>query len=235
MLISGIQKLSLLDFPDTPACIVFKLGCNFRCGLCHNPEFVRTEEVRKIRKACIPEENIFEFLTQRKGFIEGVVITGGEPTIQHDLIPFIREIRNRGFKVKLDSNGSRPEILRKVIEEMLVDYIAMDMKISLDRYKEITPRCVAPEKIRESIRLLIESKIPYEFRSTLIKELHDDKTLKHMSQEIKGAKKIYFQEFRPARTLDPMYGHLTPFTQEEMKTIAHKIFASCVEEAHVRT
>jgi len=234
MLISGIQKLTFIDFPDTPACIVFTLGCNFRCGMCHNPEFVLTEEVLKLKDSCIPEEAFFKFLNQRKGLLEGVVITGGEPTIMHDLIPFIEKVKKEGFKVKLDSNGSRPDIIEKIIQMNVIDYIAMDIKITPDRYKELTPRCVKPEKIKQSVRTIINSGIDHEFRTTMIKEFHDKKTLKDMATEIKGAKRLYLQAFRPDHTLDPTFKQYTPFSVEEMNDIANSVFHANVGEVGVR-
>ncbi|MAG11819.1 MAG: anaerobic ribonucleoside-triphosphate reductase activating protein [Parcubacteria group bacterium] len=234
MLISGIQKLTLIDFPDTPACIVFTLGCNFRCGMCHNPEFVLTEKVLKLKDSCIPEEAFFEFLNQRKGMIEGVVITGGEPTIMYDLIGFIEKIKEMGFKVKLDSNGSRPDIIEKIIQMGVIDYIAMDIKITPERYKELTPRCVKPEKIKQSIRTIINSGIDHEFRTTMIKEFHDIETLKKMASEIQGAQRIYLQPFRPENTLDPAYKQYESFSNEEMENIAHTIFNPHVGEVGVR-
>ncbi len=234
MLISGIQKLSLLDFPDTPACIVFTPGCNFRCGMCHNPEFVLPEKILQIKDSFIPEDAFFAFLQQRKDMLEGVVITGGEPTLMGDLIPFTQKIKNMGFKVKLDSNGSLPQILQKIIDKKIIDYIAMDIKSDPDEYETVAGLCMKPERIRTSIKTIINSGIPHEFRSTLIKEIHTPQILRKMAQEIRGAQNIFLQSFRSEHTLDPAFKQMTSFDEDEMKSIADTIFAPTVKNASVR-
>ena len=234
MLISGVQKLSLIDYPDTPACVVFTLGCNFRCGMCHNPEFVLPEYVVKLKESCISEEAFFSFLDTREGLIEGVVITGGEPTVMGDLVPFIQKIKKKGYKVKLDSNGSRPDVLKHIIVHNMVDYIAMDLKTVPELYTHEVQRCTPPKNIRESIRYIIDSGIDHEFRTTAIKEVHDHEVLTKMAQEIKGAQNFYLQEFRPGHTLDPAYAHMTPFEFDEMKGIAQDVFEQHVGHVGVR-
>ncbi len=234
MLISGIQKISLIDFPDTPACIVFTPGCNFRCGMCHNPEFVLPEEILKIKDSFIPEGAVLRFLRARKGMLEGVVITGGEPTIQGDLLTFMKKIRDEGLKIKLDSNGARPEILEQVIEQQLVDYIAMDLKHIPEKYQGVSGRCVQPEKIRSSIRTIVNSGVDHEFRTTVIKEIHTPEIMKKMAREVEGAQNLYLQAFRPGKTLDPAYGTLTTYKDAKLTEFARDIFSPHVMHADVR-
>jgi pyruvate formate lyase activating enzyme len=233
MLISGIQKFSLLDFPEKTSCIIFTPGCNFRCGYCHNPEFVLPDKIQKLRNTFIPEKNILNFLAQRINLLDGVVISGGEPTLMPDLIPFIYKIKEMGFLVKLDTNGNRPEVIREIIAKKIVDYIAMDIKTSLTEYQNLVGKFVKPNNILESIRLLITNDIDYEFRSTLIKEIHSSNTLEVMSDMIGGAKKIYLQTFRPDHTLDEEFQNYHPFEKKEMDSIV-LTFKKNVQEVYIR-
>ena len=184
MIISGIQRFTLLDFPGKIACIVFTGGCNYRCGFCHNPEFVLPEELAKLSKSFIPEVAALNFLKKRRGMLEGVVISGGEPTIMPDLEDFIMKVRDLGFAVKLDSNGNRPEVLRSLIDKGLVDYIAMDFKTSLPDYRSLVGQWADEMKLRESIELLKQGDVDYEFRTTLIREVHTPEILKIMSKTL---------------------------------------------------
>lgn len=234
MLISGVQKITLLDFPEKTACVVFTPGCNFRCGYCHNPEFVLPEEIKKIRQSFIAEAAFFNFLKSRKNFLEGVVITGGEPTLMPDLLEFVKKIKAMGFLVKIDSNGSRPEILKTMIEEGLLDYIAMDIKTTLRKYPELVGDMVPPENIKKSLQLIMNSQVPYEFRSTILPCLHPPEILKGMARLIKGADKYYLQTFRPGRTLDPKLAKAASYTKTQMEKIAKEIFAPVVKQVEVR-
>lgn len=233
MIISGVQKFTLLDFPEKIACIIFTGGCNYRCGFCHNPEFVLPEELAKISKNFISEEAVLNFLKERRGLLQGVVITGGEPTIMPDLEAFIVKVRALGFAVKLDSNGNRPEVLRTLIEKKLVDYIAMDFKTSLDEYQKLVGSGAKAENILESINLLKEGKIEYEFRSTLIREIHTPEILEAMSETLDSAKRLYLQTFRNGITLDPSFRGFHPFSSDEMESIAD-LFRKNVETVLVR-
>lgn len=216
MLISGIQKFSILDYPEKTSCIVFTPGCNFRCGYCHNPEFVLPEQIQQIKASFIDEHIFFKFLDTRKGLLDGVVITGGEPTIHHDLKGFIEKVKLRGFLVKLDTNGSNPDMVRDLMNNRLVDYIAMDVKTSIDQYPVVVGKRVAPEKMQESIDLLLSSHIPYEFRTTLLQELHTHDVLEKMAVTMKGASTLYLQTFRPGITLDPGFGSYHAFTHDQL-------------------
>ena len=233
MIISGIQKFTLLDFPGKIACIIFTGGCNYRCGFCHNPEFVLLEELAKISKNFIPEVAVLNFLEERRGLLQGVVITGGEPTIMPDLEKFIVKVRALGFAVKLDSNGNRPEILQSLIKKGLVDYIAMDFKTSLPEYQSLVGKWADEKKLQESIDILKEGKVDYEFRTTLICEIHTPEILEAMRETLAGAKRLYLQTFRSGITLDPAFKDFHPFSSDEMEDIA-KLFRKDVGEVFVR-
>jgi len=233
MIISGIQRFTLLDFPGKIACIIFTGGCNYRCGFCHNPEFVLPEVLAKIRGSFIPEEAALNFLKQRQGMLEGVVITGGEPTIMPDLEAFIVGVRDLGFAVKLDTNGNRPAVLRSLIGQGLLDYVAMDFKTSLPQYRALVGQWADEAKLRESIELLKEGGVEYEFRTTLIREEHTPAILNAMRDTLAGAKRLYLQAFRSGITLDPAFKDLHSFTPGEMQDIA-QLFSGSVEEVFIR-
>lgn len=222
MLLSGIQQSTLLDYPDKTACIVFTPGCNFRCGFCHNPEFVLPENIIKIKDDFIPEAVFFNFLDKRRGLLDGVVVSGGEPTIAADLLPFMKKIKDLGFLVKLDTNGHRPDVLRKLLDEKVLDYIAMDVKTGLNNYKTLVSHFMKPELIKESIELIKQSGVDYEFRSTLIKEVHSAILLDEMSELIRGAKRWYLQTFRPGHTLDVLFRECTSFSEDELLDLTKK-------------
>lgn len=233
MLISGITKLTLLDFPEKTACIIFTAGCNFRCGYCHNPEFVLLERLKEIEKGFIPETVIFNFLKRRQGMLQGVVITGGEPTLQPDLSDFIRKVRSLGYAVKLDTNGNRPEVLRALLEEGLLDYVAMDFKTDFVFYPELSGKGADPRAVKESFELLREGSVPYEFRTTLVQEIHTDAVLREMRQQLIGVKRYYLQPFRSDIVLHPKFEGMHAFSDEEMEQLAD-FFAEVVDEVGIR-
>lgn len=222
MLISGIQPSTLLDYPEKTACIVFTPGCNFRCGYCHNPEFVLPENIIKLKNDFIPEQSFFNFLSRRKGLLDGVVISGGEPTTAADLIPFMKKIKAAGFLVKLDTNGNRPDIIKHALEKKVVDYIAMDLKTSLTHYQTLVGKLAQPDAIKQSIDLIKNSGIDYEFRSTLLKEVHSAILLDEMSEQIQGARRWYLQTFRPGHTLDTAYQNYHCFSEQELLQLTNK-------------
>ncbi len=234
MLISGVQKFTMLDFPEQTACILFTPGCNFRCGYCHNPEFVIPEKIKQIRDTFIPEESFFAFLETRKELLDGVVISGGEPTLMPDLIWFMTRVKDMGFKVKLDTNGNRPEVIKEALEKKLVDFIAMDIKTSPSCYESLVGKQVNVENLKKSITLIMESGIDYEFRSTLIKEIHNQETLESMGKMIQGAKILHLQPFRPEHTLNPSFELKHPFSAQEMKDVA-KVFSKFVQTVEIRS
>ena len=165
MRIGGFQRLSLIDFPGLVAATVFTQGCNFRCGYCHNPELV----IPDLFQVPITPEVILDYLNSRRGKLEGVVITGGEPTLQSGLVDFIVKIKTMGFSLKLDTNGSHPEVLASLFSLKLLDYVAMDIKSSLKNYAKAASIACDTAKIQESIQIIIDSGIPYQFRTTTVK------------------------------------------------------------------
>ncbi len=201
MLIGGYQKLTLIDYPGKIAATVFTVGCNFRCPFCHNPELVKPVTYNPQPNTL--EKEFFVFLKKRRGQLEGICITGGEPTIQPDLINFIKKIKKLGFLVKLDSNGTRPDVLRKVIAGKLVDFIAMDIKNTLKKYAETCGSKVDIERIKLSVDLIRNSRLPYEFRTTAVPGLHTKKDFEEITKWLKGADSYYLQEYREFRILDP--------------------------------
>lgn len=210
----GFEKITLIDYPGKIACVVYTIGCNFRCPYCHNPELV-DETVETI----ITEEEILDFLDKRKVMIDGVVITGGEPTMHPELLDFMRKVKEKGFLVKLDSNGTNPAFLRKAIDENLVDYLAMDIKSPLSKYSQTVARPVDIDAIRESISLLISGGVDYEFRTTLIKALVSPQDIEEIGEEIAGAKKYYLQKFIPTKLLNPQFRKKVTYDDEELKRL----------------
>ena len=186
----GIDKLSLLDYDEKLSCVLFAKACNFRCPFCHNGLTVLESETY------IPFDQIIEFLNSRKGKLDAVVVTGGEPTLMDDIVEKITKIKSMGFLVKLDTNGTRPEVIKELLDNNLLDYIAMDIKNSLAMYP-ITTGCksINSEKIKESIKLIQNSGIDYEFRTTLVNEFHSLESIKEMGELVKGSKKLYLQQF----------------------------------------
>ncbi len=206
MKIHGLNKLTLLDYPGHMACLIFTGACNYRCPFCHNASLVLNPN----SQPAISEEEIFAFLQSRKGILEGVCISGGEPTLQADLPEFIRKVRAMGFHVKLDTNGSRPGILKALLEESLLDYVSMDIKNAPSKYLTTIgipsdPQTPADNLITDSVRqsaeLLMQSSIPYEFRTTVVKELHAEEDLLTIGKWLNGARAYYLQSFRDSETL----------------------------------
>ena len=200
MNIGGFQKLTLIDYPGKLAATVFTVGCSFRCPFCHNPELVLGSQFSVHSDK---EKEFFKFLKTRIGKLDGVCITGGEPTIQPDIIEFIKKVKKLGFAVKLDSNGTRPDVLRRVIREKLVDFIAMDIKNHLEKYDKTTDTKVDKERIRLSVDLIRNSGINYEFRTTVVPGLHVEEDFLAIAQWLKGAKAYWLQEFKNSKLIDP--------------------------------
>jgi len=218
MVISGFQKLTLVDYPAHTACLIFTQGCNFRCPFCHNRDLVEGF----ISKAEIDEDEIFKYLDKRKGLIDGVCISGGEPLLQKDIAIFMKLIKDKGYKIKLDTNGSKPEILKKLIEENLVDYVAMDVKNSFDNYgKTSGVKNLDISNIKQSIEILKESNIDYEFRTTVVKELHDFKKIKEIVSYLGKNVKYYLQNYRDCETV--LVSGFHGFEKEELLDIKNKL------------
>lgn len=198
MVIQGLQKLTLLDFPGHTACTVFTAGCNFRCPFCHNASLVTHVDADPV----CTEDAFFSFLEKRQGLLDGVAVTGGEPLLQKDIIPFLKKIRALGFAVKLDTNGSRPDVLMQIIETGLADYVAMDVKNTREKY----PLTAGIDEsmlddIDKSIDYLLKNKVDYEFRTTLVKNFHTEEDIAAMAKRLQGAKRWFLQSFKDSGDL----------------------------------
>ena len=226
MKISGIQKLTLLDFPGRVACTIFTPGCNFRCPFCHNALLVfnRTDE--------IPEEEVLDFLKKRAGILDGICITGGEPLLQKDIAQFIRKVRDLGYLVKLDTNGTFPELLGELLGEKLVDYVAMDIKSSRKNYHIAAGTdSVDIGKINESINLLKSSGIPHEFRTTTVKGIHTKEDFEDIADWLAGEENYFIQQYKVS---DDMIGdEFESFSKEELESF-REIVAKSVRNVSLR-
>ncbi len=193
MKIGGLQPVTLLDYPRKVAAIIFASGCNMRCPFCYNSNLVLPSQIGLSQ--LLDKKQVLDFLVRRKKYLEGVVITGGEPTLQPGLLAFCRKIKKLGYEIKLDTNGLRPEILQKLLDAKLIDYIAMDIKGPLSQYKKFCGAAIDGKKIKASIKLVMASGLPYEFRSTLVKGLHTKEDIAKMARVIKGASLYYLQNY----------------------------------------
>ena len=202
MIFGGLQKQSLIDFPGKISCVLFASGCNFTCPYCHNPELARGQIKPS---AVLKEENIYDFLDKRKGFLDGVVISGGEPTLHRDLSTICDNIRKRGYPIKPDTNGSRPEILEQLIRNRSVDYIAMDIKTDPSAYPREISGNQNTVNILESIALIMAAGIPYEFRTTCVKPFVDQPIIDKILHAIQGARCYVLQQFKDETVLSPEY------------------------------
>lgn len=220
MLFPALTPFTLLDYPGHVACVVYLPGCNFRCGYCHNPQFVLPSQLRGTLEGAIDEEQLFSFLEKRRGLLDGVVLCGGEPTMHHSLPAFASRLQSMGFLVKLDTNGSNPDMLASLLEHRLVDYVAMDFKVPLEQYHRVDQRRGTQLAVARSIRLLVESDLPSTFRTTVLREWHRATDLLCMARQLHGAARWSLQEFRPSRTLDPSYASYSPWTREEIQSLS---------------
>ena len=216
MLISGLQKLTLLDYPGTVACTVFTGGCNFRCPFCHNAALVLPELVGRENQ----EEKVLSFLKKRQGVLEGVAVTGGEPLLHADMPEFLAKVRALGFKIKLDTNGSFPDRLIEIVNAGLVDRVAMDIKNPPELYaKTVGLEKLDLEAVERSKNFLLEGRVEYEFRTTAVKGLHSAESIADAAKWIEGAKEYYLQQFKDSGQLLAGSG-LGAFSEEEMKLLA---------------
>jgi len=218
MKIGGLQKVTLIDFPASIAAIIFVKGCNFACPFCFNRDLVLGT------LPTIPQRTVLSFLRKRKKVLDGVVITGGEASLQPDLEQFIYKIKKLGYKIKLDTNGALPEVTQSLLRKKLLDYVALDIKASFDeKYaKAVGKEGFDPSVIVETIRLLLKSKIPFEFRTTVVPGIHNQKTLIEMAKQLKkiiGRKGMpwLWQNFQPKNCLNPEFEKRKPYKKEEMK------------------
>lgn len=212
MRIGGFQKLTLVDFPGKVAATVFTQGCNFRCGYCHNPELVCPESFGPL----IPAQQVLDELKNRQGKLQGVVITGGEPTLQKGLVDFIAQVKKFDFAVKLDTNGSHPEVLTHLIDLRMIDYIAMDIKTSLTKYSQFCD----PKNIQESIEIILGSGLPHQFRTTVVKTLCSLEDFFDIRNAIQGTNQYVLQAFTLApKMVDPSLGRQDQYTPEEFESL----------------
>jgi pyruvate formate lyase activating enzyme len=235
MIIGGLQKNSLLDYPGKISAIIFTQGCNFRCHFCYNPMLVWPIKSDKNKdKPCakgqekdqfrLDEADLFHFLKKRAGKIDAVVISGGEPTIHSDLPKFIDRIKKIGYLIKLDTNGTNPEMLLKLMRGGLLDYIAMDIKTSFEKYEKAVGIKCDLKKIEKSVKLIMASNLKYEFRTTLAPGLVDSDDLLEISQIIKGADQWFLQKFRPEKNiLNPEFDFARPYSDSDIKKVSRRV------------
>lgn len=227
MRIAGLQKMTLLDFPERIACTVFLPGCNLRCPFCHNASLV----LRPGEQPMMEQDELLAFLEGRKGKLDGVCITGGEPTLHKDLPLLIRSIKNMGFQVKLDTNGSDPVMLCSLLENNLLDYVAMDIKNSPERYAETCGGVNILPQVQQSAKLLMERAVPYEFRTTVCHPLHDEESIRAIAQWLQGAKQYFLQSFVDSGDL--IGQGMNALTSEEMDTLRQAAL-SYIPNTHIR-
>src|SRR3989344_4985648 len=219
-MIKGLQKTTLIDFPGKIACTIFLGGCNMRCGYCYNSDLV----LRQNEMPTISKEEFLDFLEKRKKFLEGVCITGGEPTMHKELPELCSDIKKAGFAVKLDTNGTNPEMLGLLIEKKLLDYIAMDVKASLESYDKVCRIPINMENIKRSIELIKKSGIDYEFMTTLVPDVINVEEMKKIGHLITGARKYFLQQFRASpSTMDKKYNTMEALGVEQIRELSKTV------------
>jgi pyruvate formate lyase activating enzyme len=224
MIIAGLQKTTVIDYPGKIACVVFLAVCNFRCPWCYSSELVLPLKIAKQPR--ITEQEFFNFLKSRIGKLEGVVVCGGEPTVHKDLPKFIEKIKQLGYSIKLDTNGSNPKMLKDLVNSHLIDYVAMDIKVSLGNpiYENILEEGVKIDDIKESVDFLKASNIDFEFRTTVVPQIHNKADFKEIANWIGGQNvKYYLQSFRAEKTIDPEFEKIKPFKNEFLEEIVKEI------------
>jgi len=219
MQIGGFQKLSLIDYPGKMAAVIFTQGCNFRCGYCHNPELVNPDF---FIKSIAPQE-VLLFLEKRGKELEAAVITGGEPLLQEELGDFLKKIKELGYLIKLDTNGSFPEKLKNLIKKKLVDYLAMDIKAPLERYPEIARLIVNTEKIKESVNLIMNSGLNYEFRTTVVESQLRREDILKIGKMFRCGSRYVLQKFAPSKTLDREFLKEKSYSERELAEMAEEL------------
>lgn len=228
MKLAGLQKLTLLDFPGIMAAVVFTAGCNFRCPFCHNASLVEGSN-----DDFLSTDEVLKFLKLRQGILEGVVITGGEPLLHKDIDTFIKEIKNLGYKVKVDTNGTNPTLLKRLVEQKLVDYVAMDIKHSpLEYEKAVGTNNFSMTAVEESKEFLLSDKIDYEFRTTIVKGIHTKEGIINLAKWIEGAKRYYLQHYKASDGVLAPTG-LDAFSKDEMEEILSEV-SHFVKKSEIR-
>jgi len=227
--IKGLQKTSLIDYPDRLSAVIFLGGCNYRCPFCHNSELVLNPD----KMPTITEEEILAFLKSRKQWVEGVVITGGEPTIHQGLPYFIEKVKQLGFPVKLDTNGTNSAMLRQLIKAGYLDYIAMDIKAPFLKYAEASGIENGAVDVKESVKDVMSSGVKYEFRMTVVPRLHKEADIIEIGQWLNGAEKFVLQQFRPVSPINPDYKMEKPYPRSKLDDFAEKL-RPFIKHAEVR-
>jgi pyruvate formate lyase activating enzyme len=230
MFLGGVQKSSLIDYPGKVSCVLFFSGCNFTCPYCHNPSLVTGEGPR------IPISiggEFSEFLGSRRGFLDGVVLSGGEPTLQKDLVSLCLEIKRRGYSIKLDTNGSMPSVLTELLERGLVDYIAMDIKTDLPQYERFIQKGLDTDRILSSIRTIMQSGVDYEFRTTCVRPIVDEQIMENVARIIGGARLYALQSCSDTAVLHPEFFSSGVGTHKDLNHL-REIASPWVKECIVR-
>lgn len=232
MILSGLQKSTLIDYPGKIAAVIFTAGCNLRCGYCHNPEMVLPDQIVAHSSSHISENIFFDFLDRRVGILDGVSICGWEPTIHRDLPDFCRKIKEKWFSVKLDTNGRDPDMIARLIGEDHVDYFAMDIKYTWEKYSTLVWSSIDQKKYEKSIELIMSRAKDYEFRSTIIDGVHTSEDIREMASYIAWAKIYYLQNYRSDVTLDPVFVW-SSFSENELENF-RKIAKKSVKKCEIR-
>lgn len=221
MNISGFVKNSLIDYPGKIASVIFTQGCNMRCKFCQNYQLLPSGKADSL---FFGEQEIFSYLESRAGFLDALVISGGEPTLQPDLEEFVKRVKSMGLMVKLDTNGTHPQLLKRLIDQDLIDYVAMDIKAPLDlsSYRDLVGDNFSEpmmDRVLESVSILMSSNIVYEFRTTLIRQCHSTESINIMCKQLKGASNYTLQQFSPDNVLDDAFSHLNSYSIDELEQI----------------
>lgn len=217
MIIAGIAKSSVIDYPDTICTVLFTGGCNLRCSYCHNPELI------SFRGIPYGEETVFDYIKKRKKFIDAVCISGGEPCLQTDLYDFIERLKEDAFKVKLDTNGTCPDVLRRLISSRMLDYIAMDVKAPFEKYHAVTGSLVDINALRQSIDLVMSFDGEYEFRTTVCKPIHVKDDLIEIAKIIRGSKRYFLQNYKQSKKGESEETKYQAFTADELEDVLEEI------------
>jgi pyruvate formate lyase activating enzyme len=225
MKFAAIQRTSAIDFPGRVCSILFTAGCMFRCPYCHNPELIEGSN-------SLDESEIMKKLLERKNLVDAVSLTGGEVTLHSELPEFLKKLKDEGFVTKIDTNGTIPEMLKNILP--LLDFIAMDVKaVDAEHYKETVKVPVKFDKILESVKLIMESEVPYEFRTTVVPVLFPKEKMEELGKLLKGAKKVVLQQFVPTKTLDPLFEKEKPYTREELQEMK-TVLETYVDDVEIR-
>jgi len=228
--IKGFQKTTLVDYPNKVACTIFLPNCNFRCGFCHNRDLVLNPD----SLPTIKEEEILNYLKEKKKWLDAVCISGGEPLLHKELANFLEKIKQIGYLTKIDTNGTVPDFLKELIDKNLIDYIAMDIKNSLENYNKTAGLNADIEKIKQSIKIIKNSGKGYEFRTTVTPTIHTKENIKKIGQLLEGTKKFAIQNFKPAKeVIDPKYKDVKPFSKEELEEFK-EILKNHIDEVEIR-